>query len=126
MSKQQDLERLGHAIKDAEARLKVFQQTLETVNKELTELTRVEIALEENLSFLKTKNVIALAAEFKKAKEDLVKTKARMVKIRVDNDRIAAATKECGEFLRKSKEDLANSLKEPTNVLKFRRKNAKE
>lgn len=126
MTRQQDLDRLGHAIKDAEARQKVFVQTLETVNKEFNDLSRVEKALEENLEFLKTKKIIALASEYKKAKEDLIKTKARMVKIRFDSERIGAATRECEEFLRKSKEDYSNTLKGPTNILKFRRKNAQK
>lgn len=126
MTRQQELERLGHAIKDAEARLKVFLQTLETVNKEFSDLSRVEKALEENVVFLKTKKIVALAVEYKKCKEDLTKTKARLIKIRFDSERIGAATRECEKFLRKSKEDYANTLGSPNNILKFKAKNAKE
>lgn len=126
MTKQQDLDRLGHAIKDAEARLKVFTQTLDTIDRELRDLGLVETALEENVNFLKTKHIIALATEFKKAKEDLARTNSRMVKVRIDRESVLRAAKEVEEYLRKSKEDYANTLKGPSNILVFRRKNAEE
>lgn len=126
MTLQQDLERLGHAIKDAEARLKVFSQTLDGITKELEALAEVEEALNGNLSFLKKKHVIALAAEFKKGTDDLNKTKARMAKVRIDRENILRAAKEVEEYLLKTKTDYANILKGPNNILAFRRKDAKE
>lgn len=126
MTRPQDLDKLSHAIKDAEARLKVFTQTLETIQKELDALAQVERAIEENVNFLKKKHIIALAQEFKKAKEDLAKTRIRMVKVRIDRDNIIRASREVEEYLRKSKDDYAASLIGPNNVLTFGRKNAKE
>lgn len=126
MTRPQDLDKLSHAIKDAEARLKVFTQTLETIQKELDALAQVERAIEENVNFLKKKHIIALAQEFKKAKDDLAKTRIRMVKVRIDRDNIIRASREVEEYLRKSKDDYAASLIGPNNVLTFGRKNAKE
>jgi len=126
VTRPQDLDKLSHAIKDAEARLKVFTQTLETIQKELDALAQVERAIEENVNFLKKKHIIALAQEFKKAKDDLAKTRIRMVKVRIDRDNIIRASREVEEYLRKSKDDYAASLIGPNNVLTFGRKNAKE
>lgn len=126
MSRQQDLDRLGHAIKDAETRARVFKQTLDTVDKELNDLGIVEVALEENVNFLKTKHVIALATEYKKAKEDLTKTKSRIVKIRIDRETILRATKEIEEYMNKAKQEYADVLKGTNNILTFRKKDAKE
>lgn len=126
MSRQQDLERLGQAIKDAEARLKVFSQTLDTIDKELQDLNQLHTTLDENVNFLKKKHVIALAQEFRKAKDDLARTKIRMAKVRIDRDNVLRAANEIEEYLRKSKEDYASTLKGTNNILAFRRKDAKE
>jgi chromosome segregation ATPase len=123
---QQDLERLGHAIKDAEARLKVFGQTLDGIAKEIEDLEEVVELLTENLVFLKKKNVIALAAEFKKGTNDLNKAKAKIAKVRIDRENILRAAKEVEEYLLKTKTDYAKILKGPNNILAFRRKDAKE
>lgn len=125
-TRQQDLDRLGHAIKDAEARLRVFSQTLDTVDKELHDLGLVHTALEENVNFLKTKHIVALATEYRKAKQDLVRTKDRMVKVRIDRENILRAAKDIEDYLHKSKTEYATVFKGTNNVLAFRRKNAKE
>lgn len=106
--------------------MKVFSSTLDTVNKELRDLGNVEYLLEENVNFLKTKHIIALATEFKKAKEDLARTKGRMAKVRIDRESILRASTEVEEYLRKAKEEYAITLKGTNNILTFRRKDAKE
>lgn len=87
---------------------------------------QVEQAIEENVGFLKRKHVIALAQEYKKAKDDLARTKIRMVKVRIDRDNILRAAKEIEGHLVKAKEDYGNVLKGSDNVLSFRKKDAKK
>lgn len=126
MSRQQDRERLEQAIKDAEARLRVFRTTLEGISKELRDLRAVEIILTDNIETLKSKTVIILANEYRKAREDLGKTKSRMAIVRIDYDNVFKAAHEVELYLAKAKEEMSNSLRDPNNVLIFRRKNAKE
>lgn len=118
MTKQQELDRLAHAIKDAEARLKVFKQNLDTVEKELAHLANVESQLQENIKFLRKKHIIALALEYRKAKDDLDKTKNRLAMIRIDRENIGRAHKEIEDFLTKHKANYAELLKESNNVIK--------
>lgn len=125
MSRQQDQERLEQAIKDAEARLRVFRSHLEGISKELRELRTVEMALEENLHYLKQKTVITMAGPYRKAKEDLVKTRARMALVKIDYDNVFKAAAEVEEYLTRSRTELAKSLKDIDNVIPFRRKDEK-
>lgn len=126
MTREQELARLAHAIKDGEGRLKIFSQTLDSIQKELETLTLFDKGVTENIRFLKKKKITVSAMEFKNAKEELTKIKVRMAKIRIDRDNVLKANKDIQELLRKSKEEYAKLLKSENNVLTFRRKDAKE
>jgi small-conductance mechanosensitive channel len=126
MSRQADRERLEQAIKDAEARLRVFRGSLEGIAQELRDLRTVETLLTDNIECLKTIKITIKMTEYKKAKEDLNKTKARIAMIRMDHDKIQKAGEEIAEYLIRSRTELVDSLREPDNILEFRRKNAKE
>lgn len=125
MSKQLDLEKLDQSIKEGEARLKNVQNNLEVLDKEIGSLSEVEAKLEENIKCLKKKNIVAMAAEFKKAKEDLAKTKARLSALKNDKDRFEKASEEVHKSMKKVKLDI-EKLKNSSdnNVLqgKFRKK----
>lgn len=88
MNRKEELEYADRAIKDAEQRLRSVKNSLDAVEKEFDTLTNLKKELEANVKFLKKKNIIALAAEFKKAKEDLAKTKSRLSLISKDRDNI--------------------------------------
>jgi chromosome segregation ATPase len=128
VNKQQELDKLSHAIKDAESRLKVFKGNLETIEKELNHLAAIEKQLEENIEFLRKKHIIALALEYRKAKDELSKTKNRLAMIRIDRENIRRATDDVEGFLNKNKESLAELLKESNNVIQgsFGRKNGQD
>lgn len=128
MTKAQDQERLAHAIKDAEARLKVFKTNLDTVEKEIGQLATLETTLEENIKFLRKKSIIALAVEYRKAKDDLNKTKNRLAFIRVDRENINRAVVEIDQFLVITKTAIAKLLKSGDNVIKgnFGRKDGQD
>lgn len=117
MSKQQELDKLATSIKDAEARLNVFKSNLDAIDKELNHLTTVETQLQENIKFLRKKHIIALALEYKKAKEELHKTRNRLAMIRIDRGNIGRAYKDVEDFLVKTKAQYAKLLKDSDNVV---------
>lgn len=123
MGKIQDTERLVQAVKDAEARLRVFKNTLDTINREIDHLNFQQGIIQENIAVLKMKNVVALAAEYKKSKEELAKTKTKLIKYKLERLNIGKASKDTEEYMRKAKEDLAATQKESNNVLQFGRNN---
>lgn len=117
MTKQQELDRLAHWIKDAQARLTVFMSSSGILDKEIDLLTAREDQIKENLKFLKKKKVIALAMEYRKAKEELDKIKSRLTMVRADRQNIGRATADVEAFLLKNKERYSFLMKEPTNVV---------
>lgn len=104
MSRQTDLEKIDRNIKDTEVRLKTFKVNIETIQKELDFLAKLESQLEENITYLKKVKIITLATEFRKAKEDLKKTKTRLVQLKSDRTINEKAHKELGYMLEKNKE----------------------
>lgn len=81
-----DLDRLQEKMKEIEANLIRIRTFLDSIDKEIQTLTVLERTLEENLSVLKRKNVIALAHEYRKAKDDLQRARTRMTFLRIDFD----------------------------------------
>jgi chromosome segregation ATPase len=103
MGKQDELKKLDLAIKDTENRLKSFDHNISTLQKEIEFLLNLEMQLSENIAYLKKIKIITLATEFKKAKEDLKKTKVRLVQLKSDRTINEKSHKELIAFLEKSK-----------------------
>lgn len=125
MSKQEDLTKLSQHIKDAENRLKTFNSNIDTIQKEIDFLANLENQLETNIAYLKKNKIIALAMEYKKAREDLKKTKTRLTQIKSDRIINEKAFKELTSILEKNKEAYDKLAKQgENNVLqgKFGRK----
>lgn len=125
MSKQVELEKLDRSIKDGEIRLRTAKTNIEALDKEIDSLSSLEIQLEENVKCLKKNNVVAIATEFKKAKEDLAKTKARLIALKNDRELFKKSAKDIETFTNKAKEDIEKLQKTgDNNVLrgKFSRK----
>lgn len=119
MSRQQELDRLDRAIKDADIRLKSIKNSLEVIDKEINQLTVLEVDLEQNLTILKQKRIIAMAAEYRKAKLELERSKSRLAMLKVNRNNAQAAFDEMDKFLLESREAYAKILKEANNnVLK--------
>lgn len=104
MSRQTDLEKIDRTIKDCEIRIKTFEVNIGTIQKEVDFLFKVETQLEENITYLKKNKIIALASEFRKAKEDLKKTKIRLTQLKSDKMINEKAHKELSYMLEKNKE----------------------
>ena len=104
MSKSEDLAKLDRAVKDIEQRLKNFSASMDVIKKELDFLSTIEEQLESNIKYLKKIKTIALASEYKKAKEDLKKTKVRLQQLKGDLFNNEKAHKELEALLKKNKE----------------------
>jgi chromosome segregation ATPase len=104
VSRQGDLEKIDRNIKDSEIRLKTFEVNIGTLKKEIDFLVQLEEQLESNISFLKKIKIVTLAEEYKKAKEDLKKTKIRITQLKSDRMINEKAHRELGLLLEKNKE----------------------
>lgn len=118
MSKQVELEKLDRAVRDGEIRLQTVNVNINSLTKEIDQLENLENQLEENLKCLKKKSIIAIATEFKKAKEDLKKTKTRLISLKNDRENFKKAANDVEAVMKKAKEDMENLKKNgDSNVL---------
>lgn len=125
MSKTEDLLKIVQNIKDTESRIKTFKSNIDTIQKEMDFLSNLGNQLETNLAYLKKVKIIALASEYRKAKEDFKKTKTRLMQLKSDRMINEKAHKELESMLQKSKETYDKLSKQgENNVLqgKFGRK----
>ena len=106
MSIQEDLAKLDRAVKDAEIRLHTVNSSIIGLDKELETLANLEGELEENVACLKKNRVIAIASEYKKAKEDLKKTRVRMTALQNDRAHYHKAKVEVETSLAKTKQEI--------------------
>lgn len=81
-----DLDRLQEKMIEIKHRLVQIRIFIEAIDREINSLIVLEGALEENLAILKKKHIIALAQEYRKAKDDLNKTRNRMAYLRIDKE----------------------------------------
>jgi len=125
VSKAEELVKIDRNIKDIEIRIKTFSLNIEAIQKELDFLTNLEDQLQQNISYLKNIKVVALAIEYKKAREDLKKTKVRLLQLKSDKMINEKTYKELQNTLQKNK-DIYDKLskQDENNVLqgKFGRK----
>jgi hypothetical protein len=104
VSKVEDLSKIDRNIKDCENRLKTFSSNIDTIQKEIDFLFGLENQLENNIAILKKIKIVTLATEYKKAKEDLKKTKTKLTQLKSDKMINEKAHKELGVMLEKNKE----------------------
>lgn len=121
MGREEEQAKIDRAIKDAEVRIRTFQTNIDAIDKEISIVSLSEKALEENVKCLKTKRIIAIAQEYKKAKEDLKKTQNRLLILRNDREHFNKALCNIEDLLKQSKKELdklQNSV--DNNVLSFK------
>lgn len=119
MGKTSDLEKLNQVIEDAEKRVKTLQGSIDALGKELSALGNHEYTLEESIKTLRRKQVIAIAQEFKKIKEELKKTRQKMGELSNDREHFIKASKDVHGLIKKTKDDL-EKLQKSSNVLIFK------
>ncbi len=124
MTKNAELERLDRAIKDGEIRIRTVQNNIDQLTKEIDTLVTLEKQLEENVGCLKKKNVTVIATEFKKAKDDLARTKTRLINLGNERENFNKSLENAKQVMEKAREHIEKLQKEENNVLqgKFGRK----
>lgn len=125
MGKTEELARLDRAIKDCELRLRTSEANINTLKKEVDFLLNLENQLDANIAYLKKIKVIALAKEYKEAKEDLKKTKIRILQLKSNLAINEKAYKDIENILGKNKESYDKLGKQNENNVvhgKFGRK----
>lgn len=125
MSKKAEMEKLDRAIKDGEIRLMTVNSNIVLLTREINTLVELEAKLEENVACLKKRNIIAIAIEFRKSKDDLKRAKARLSLAKGEKEAFAKASSALEKALDRAKEDLDKLKKiSDNNVVqgKFRRK----
>ena len=98
-------DKLKRAIDDAEIRLKSIEANVEQLGKEIDVLSHRKNELEQNIEFHKKDDVISIAQEYKKSKDELAKTKARLKLIVPDLAKSKQAVKDVAEIINKFKKD---------------------
>lgn len=117
MSKKVELEELDRAIRNGEIRLCTVNANIGSLTKEIEHLDTLEMQLEENVKVLKKNNIIAIATEYKKAKEDLAKTRTRLISLKNDRENFKKAADDVKKVMEKAKEDIEKLKKVDSNVL---------
>ncbi len=119
MSKIEQLDKLDRAIKDSEIRLKSIQTSVEQIDKEINTLEPRKNELERLIGFHKQSETIPIAQEYKKAKAELSKTKARLILINSDYKKAVEACKQIEQIIDKFRKDYYELIKtSENNVLK--------
>ena len=115
MSNIEELDKITRAIADAQIRLKSIQSNIEQINKEISVLNPRKSELEKNIEFHKKSNTVPIAQEYKKAKAELSKVKARLIMIISDQKRSSEACNQIEDIIEKFKKDHAELLKNNEN-----------
>lgn len=123
MGRTEDLVKLDRSIKEAENRIKSVKANLDVIDKEIKNISTLEKTLKENIKCLKAKQIIAVAQEFKKSKEELKRSQNKLVLLGNDRDHLLKAAKDTEDFINLAKKEL-DKLQNvgDSNVIKFGRK----
>lgn len=121
MGRTDELSKIDRSIKDADIRIKTVQMNLDALGKEIAKVMELERILRENVKYLKTQKIIAIAQEFKKAKEDLKKTQSRLMILKNDQERFKKSLKDAENFIKQARKDY-EKIQEmgENNVLNFK------
>jgi chromosome segregation ATPase len=115
VSKIEELDRLDREIKNAEIRLKSIQTAIEQTDKEIAVLSPRRSELEQNISFHKKTDAAPILHEYRKAKNELSKTKARLILITADQKKAIQACKDIELIIQRFKKDHLELLKTSDN-----------
>ena len=119
MNKIEELDKIARELANSEISLKSIQCNIEQLDKEISVLNPRKLELEQNLEFHKKAGTIPIAHEYKKAKSELSKTKARLILINSDRKKSYEACKQIEEIIDKFKRDRMELMKtNENNVLR--------
>lgn len=120
MSKTEDIAKLDRSIKDADIRVNTILANVEAFNKEISILNGKAKEIEENLTCLKKNRVIAVAQEFKKAKDELKAINNKIIALRNDKEHLLKNIEDMRNFIKKTQTELDKLQNaNDNNVLQF-------
>jgi chromosome segregation ATPase len=108
-----DIERLQKAIKIAEDRLAVVKAALDGVEKDIDMVSTNVIQLKRNIHYLKKKNTVALASEYKKVKQELEDAQDKLMLYRLNREDYRTVYSGIEIDVLKLKEELTARLNDP-------------
>lgn len=115
MSKQIELERLDRAIKDSNIRACTVKNNIEVLDRDISNMEELECTIEENLKFLKQQKIVAIADQFKKAKEDLARTRIRLITLKNEREDYRKALNNVHKVIRDSAEAIEKIKRDGDN-----------
>ena len=121
MNKQMELDKLDRTIKDGTIRACTVKSNIEILDRQIDSLGEAERQLEENLKFLKQEKGIAVSVdEFKKIKEELAKTRIRLITSKNEREDFRKALNNVNKAIEDSKEAIEKIKKDgENNVLRL-------
>ena len=115
MNKQAELERLDRAIKDSNIRACTVKTNIEVLDRDIANMSAIEQTLEENIQVLKQQKIVAIAEEFKKAKEELKKTRVRLITLRNEREDYRKALNNVNQVIKDSTEAIEKIKRDGEN-----------
>jgi chromosome segregation ATPase len=115
MNKQLELDRLDRTIKDSNIRASTVRNNLDVLERDISNMENLKEKLEENLKFLKRQKVIAIAEEFKKAKDELAKTRVRLITLRNEREDYRKALNNVNQVIKDSMQAIEKIKKDGDN-----------
>lgn len=115
MNKQLELDRLDRMIKDSNTRACTVKNNLDVLERDIANTEDLKQKLEENLKFLKQQKIIAIAEQFKKAKDELAKTKVRLITLHNEREDYRKALNNVNQVIKDSTEAIEKIKKDGDN-----------
>ena len=115
MSLATDLDNADRLVKDLEFRLRTTVANLQVMEKEIGTLQALRNQLKANLKYLKKRNVVTLAKEYRNAKDDLSRAEFRISMISNDRDQLKEIVRQLNIELDKAKKEYVKILKGSQN-----------
>lgn len=128
--KSEEANRLSCALIEAEIRLRTVKTQIIGIDKEISIINSIEANLVENIQWLIKEKIIAVALEFKKAREDLKTARNRRAFLDIDKNSCLKVQKDLESAYNKVKLEYERALAgrySPHNVIQidFVRKDGK-
>lgn len=124
MSHKSEIDALEHELRDLDYKLAGFKSGIAAVDKEIVLISMKELALKDNIKNLRKNSFIVLASEFKRSKEDLVRTSIHLESVKKHKGELEKGYAQVQDYQMRARVKY-NDLKrdEVSNVLPFERKN---
>jgi chromosome segregation ATPase len=129
MNKADEIEKAEKALKEASERLGNLTAYVAKLESELYVLKNIEETLKENITILKSEDIIAVASEFKRSKEELTKIQQRIAVTNIDKANNERSIAKIQKTMIECREALAQAMLVPLAPIlegNFRSKNGQK